>query len=80
LKRFLRYDETRKEKIITSLLGKWQVVQKDLIPILEQHSTVQPVFFAASMYILLQEQARDKILLHFIKENHKCYFRPFLRA
>ncbi|KAJ3376093.1 Topoisomerase 1-associated factor 1 [Allomyces arbusculus] len=47
LKRFLRYDEASKEKTVARMLGKWQLLEKDLIPIMEQHSGNQSVFFAA---------------------------------
>ncbi|KAJ3358296.1 Topoisomerase 1-associated factor 1 [Allomyces javanicus] len=47
LKRFLRYDEASKEKTVARMLGKWQLLEKDLIPIMEQHSGNQNVFFAA---------------------------------
>ncbi|KAL7748297.1 Topoisomerase 1-associated factor 1 [Sorochytrium milnesiophthora] len=38
LKRFLRYDEVNRDKIIAKLLGRWQILQKDLLPILAQHN------------------------------------------
>ncbi|KNE59244.1 hypothetical protein, variant [Allomyces macrogynus ATCC 38327] len=47
LKRFLRYDEANQEKTVARMLGKWQLLEKDLIPIMEQHSGNQNVFFAA---------------------------------
>ncbi|KAI9179097.1 Topoisomerase 1-associated factor 1 [Blastocladiella emersonii ATCC 22665] len=48
LKRFLRYDEANKEKTVAALLGKFALVQANLVPILEHHAgSSQLVFFAA---------------------------------
>ncbi|ORZ40611.1 timeless protein-domain-containing protein [Catenaria anguillulae PL171] len=46
VKRFLRYDEANEEKTVALLLGKWQLVQNHLVPIILTHSANQAILFA----------------------------------
>ncbi|KAJ1517585.1 Topoisomerase 1-associated factor 1 [Coelomomyces lativittatus] len=47
LKQFLRYDETNKTHVIAKILGRWQLIQRDLIPIIEHYFTNSALLEAA---------------------------------